>query len=74
MIPLKTLGLATAVATALAVAPACAESPASYMAKSLSDVGFAPIGDLPIEMAVLWGDPQNAESAILLKFAPHFPG
>ncbi|WP_268888878.1 hypothetical protein [Marimonas lutisalis] len=44
------------------------------MAKSLSDVGFAPIGDLPIEMAVLWGDPQNAESAILLKFAPHFPG
>ncbi len=74
MIPLKMLGMSTAVATALAVSSACAESPASYMAKSLSDVEFTPIGDLPIEMAVLWGDPQNGESAILLKFPPHFPG
>ena len=71
---LKTLGLTTGLATALAVAPGYADSPESFSAKALADAKFFPIGDLPIEMAVLWGDPQNGESAILLKFPPHFPG
>lgn len=71
---LKTMGIAAVVATALTVAPARAENPTSYVSKALAEVEFTPVGDLPIEMAVLWGDPQNGESAILLKFPPNFPG
>lgn len=74
MTGLKLPALAAVVLTALTAAPALADSPTGNTAQALADVKFAPIGDLPIEMAVLWGNPQDGESAILLKFPPHFPG
>ncbi|MCU9840391.1 DUF4437 domain-containing protein [Ruegeria sp. WL0004] len=74
MTALKTLGLATTLIAALAVSPAFADSHSGNTAKALAGVEFVPIGDLPIELAVLWGNPQEGESAVLLKFPPNFPG
>lgn len=43
-------------------------------AKALETLKFSRIGDLPIEIAVLWGNPQEGASAVMLKFPPKFPG
>ncbi len=74
MTRLKTLGLTTTFAAALAFSPAIADDHDGYLAKALGNLEFTPIGDLPIEIAVLWGNPQEGESAVMLKFPPNFPG
>ena len=74
MTGLKNLALMATMLSALAALPAFADSSANNTAKALAGLEFAPIGVLPIEIAVLWGNPQEGESAIMLKFPPKFPG
>ena len=74
MTGLKNLALKATMLSALAALPAFADSPANNTAKALAGLEFAPIRDLPIEIAVLWGNPQEGESAVMLKFPPNFPG
>ncbi len=74
MTGLKTLGLTVATMAALALSPAVAQDQPGNTAKALAGLEFSPIGDLPIEIAVLWGNPQEGESAFMLKYPPNFPG
>jgi quercetin dioxygenase-like cupin family protein len=74
MTGVKTLGLTATFITALAFSSAFAGSHTGNTAKALTGLEFVPIGDLPIEIAVLWGNPQEGESAVMLKFPPNFPG
>ena len=63
-----------AVAAALIASSVSAEDLPANTSKELSDLDFAPIEDLPIQIAVLWGDPQTGPSAFMLKYPPNFPG
>lgn len=74
MIILKKLGLAAAFMSTLAFSPALADGHTGNTAKALSGLEFTPVGDLPIEIAVLWGNPQEEGSAFMLKYPPNFPG
>jgi quercetin dioxygenase-like cupin family protein len=74
MIRLRKLGFATAFMAALAGSPAFADGHSGYSARALADLEFMPVGELPIEIAVLWGNPQEGESAFMLKYPPNFPG
>jgi len=74
MTGVKILGLTATLIAALAFSSAFADNHTGNTAKPLAGLEFAPIGDLPIEIAVLWGNPQEGESAVMLKFPPNFPG
>ena len=74
MIRLKRIGLVAAVLATMTVSPALADGDLGYSAKAIDELEFAPIGNLPIEIAVLWGNPQEGESAFMLKYPPNFPG
>lgn len=41
---------------------------------ALSQLEFSPVGELPIQIAVLWDNPSEGPSAVMLKFPPNFPG
>ena len=73
MTGVKIFGLAATFISVLALSPAFADSHTGNTAKALIGLEFAPIGDLPIEIAVLWGNPQEGPSAVMLKFPPNFP-
>ena len=58
------------VALALAFVPSSATSDGhgmDYAIGNVADLEFAPFGDSPVQMAVLWGDPASGPSGILLK-------
>jgi len=74
MTGLKNLGLMATIVTALTGSVASADSHFNSASKALAEMAFTPIGELPIEIAVLWGNPQEGESAVMLKFPPNFPG
>lgn len=74
MIRLKTLGLTAALLAVLAFSTAHADSNRGNKAYAVSGLKFAPIAGLPIKIAVLWGNPQEGESAVMLKFPANFPG
>jgi quercetin dioxygenase-like cupin family protein len=74
MAKLRKLGFMTAFVATLAVSPAFADGHSGYSAKSHAELEFFPIGDLPIQIAVLWGNPQEGPSAVMMKFPPNFPG
>jgi len=74
MTGLKILSLTATLITALTFSSAVADSHNDNTAKALNGLEFVPIGELPIEIAVLWGNPQEGESAVMLKFPPNFPG
>lgn len=71
---IRKLATGTAILTALAFSVAFAAGHTGTTAKALSELDFVRIGDLPIEIAVLWGNPTAGESAVMLKFPPNFPG
>jgi len=66
--------MATANLTALTVAFAFSDSHTSSSTRNLSELDFGSVGNLPIQIAVLWGNPQNGEFAAMLRFPPNFPG
>ena len=66
--------LAAIIVSAMAFSFAYAGGHSGHVAKSLSELEYAPLGDTPIQMAVLWGNPQEGPSAIMMKFPPNFPG
>lgn len=74
MIRLRKIGFAAAVLASLASLPAFADGHGGYSAKAFADLEFFPIGNLPIQIAVLWGNPQEGPSAVMMKFPPNFPG
>lgn len=74
VINLKKLGFITAIIATVAVPPAFADGDSGYSQKALADLEFRPIGDLPIQIAVLWGNPMDGPSAVMMKFPPNFPG
>lgn len=74
MIDLKKLCATATIFTTFAFAPAFADGHVGYTAMALDSLEFSPIGDLPIEIAVLWGNPQEGESAFMLRYPPNFPG
>jgi len=43
-----------------------------YVATNLADVKFAPFGEGPVQISVLWGDPATGPSGFLLKVPPGF--
>lgn len=71
---IRKVATVTAILSVLTFSTAFAEDHTSSTAKALSELDFVRIGDLPIEIAVLWGNPQEGESAVMLKFPPNFPG
>lgn len=71
---LRRLRMATTICAALAAGAAAAEGHVGFSAVALQDLEFQPIGDLPIQLAVLWGNPGEGEVAVMLKFPPNFPG
>ena len=44
----------------------------NYVATNLADVEFAPFGEGPIQIGVLWGDPATGPSGFLLRIPPGF--
>ena len=74
MINLNKLGFVTAFMAAVAFSPAHADGHGGYSPKALAQLEFMPIGDLPIQIAVLWGNPMEGPSAVMMKFPPNFPG
>ncbi len=44
----------------------------NYVATNLADVEFAPFGDGPLEIGILWGDPATGPSGFLLRIPPGF--
>ncbi|MCB1328364.1 MAG: hypothetical protein KDK28_02395 [Maritimibacter sp.] len=58
----------------LTASSAVAENHTGFSQKALSELEFSPVGELPIEIAVLWGNPAEGESAVMLKFPANFPG
>lgn len=65
--------LLAVVAAAVLIAPIASAQDAN-VSRDLAELEFAPIGDLPIQIAVLWGNPQECPSAFMLKYPPGFPG
>jgi quercetin dioxygenase-like cupin family protein len=74
MIRLRKLGFVTVFMATLAGSPTFADGHSGYLAKALAELDFFPIGDLPIQIAVLSGNPQEGPSAVMMKFPPNFPG
>jgi quercetin dioxygenase-like cupin family protein len=74
MTKLKLVGLTATIVSAMAFSFAFADGHTGNTAKPLAGLEFAPLLDTPIEIAVLWGNPQEGESAVMLKFPPNFPG
>lgn len=74
MIYLKNLGFITAFMATVAVSPASSDADSGYLPKAFAELEFMPIGDLPIQIAVLWGNPMEGPSAVMMKFPPNFPG
>jgi hypothetical protein len=74
MAKLKLVGLTATIVSAMAFSFAFADGNTGNTAKPLAGLEFAPLMDTPIEIAVLWGNPQEGESAVMLKFPPNFPG
>jgi hypothetical protein len=74
MIGLRKLRLTATIITTLAFSSAFADSDSGYKARALAELEFTPIGELPIQIAVLWGNPQEGDSAFMLKYPPNFPG
>ena len=72
MTKVKLLGLTATIVSALAFSSEFADGHTGNTAKPLNGLEFAPLMD--IEIAVLWGNPQEGESAVMLKFPPNFPG
>lgn len=44
----------------------------NYVATNLADVEFAPFGEGPVQIGVLWGDPATGPSGFLLRIPPGF--
>lgn len=74
MINLKSFGATVVLCGAMAVSPAGADLHPGYTPMPLAELEFMPIGELPIEIAVLWGNPMEGESAVMMRFPPRFPG
>jgi hypothetical protein len=74
MTKLDKLKLMTLFVATLAVEPVLADGHSGYSSSALADLEFMLIGDLPIQIAVLWGSPQDGPSAVMMKFPPNFPG
>lgn len=74
MIKFKQFAQSTMALAALTASVAFAENHTGFSPKALSDLDFSPVGELPIEIAVLWGNPAKGPSAVMLKFPPNFPG
>lgn len=70
----KLMAWVVALAAGIAVPPAVAGEHTGHVAMALGDLEFMPIEGVPIEIAVLWGNPQEGESAVMMKFPPNFPG
>ena len=74
MIKLKHFAISSIALAAITASSAIAESHTGLWSKALSELEFSPVGELPIQIAVLWGNPAKGESAVMLKFPPNFPG
>ena len=63
------------VAATLIVLPSSAVPGAhegDYVTTNLADVKFAPFGEGPVQIGVLWGDPATGPSGFLLRIPPGF--
>lgn len=72
MTNIKLLGLTATVVSAMAFSFAFADGHTGNTSRPLTSLEFAPLMD--IEIAVLWGNPQEGEAAVMLRFPPNFPG
>lgn len=74
MMRLKRFGLSACLAMLLAAPATLAGDLEGHIARPLADLNFQTLGEGPLEIAVLSGDPRTGPSAFMLKFPPNFPG
>lgn len=74
MYSLKPLILAATVVGAIGLTASAAKAEETHIAHALADLEFHPMEGLPMQMAVLSGNPGTGPSAVMLKFPPNFPG
>lgn len=74
MTKVKLLGFTATIVSAMAFSFAFADGHSGNTAMPLTELEFWPLPDVPIEIAVLWGNPQEGESAVMLRFPANFPG
>lgn len=68
------LAAVTCMLAGTAALPAQADTVDSSYTILLDDAEFFQPEGAPFELAVLWGNPQEGPSTVLIKFPPNFPG
>ncbi len=70
----KLLGLTATIVSSMAFSAAFADGHTGNRMMPLGELEFMPLPGVPIEIAVLWGNPQEGASAVMMRFPANFPG